>query len=66
MDWVDKFEGRTVWDGAGGLKGKWGSTEVVLRGRPAGELRGVVLRSRSWIGTDGTLGGSCDCWRWCW
>ncbi len=34
MDYVNKFENRTLW---GEMSYKWGATTVVLRGRPAGE-----------------------------
>lgn len=37
MDHVDKFEGRTLWGAGKDLRSKWGSTEVIMRGRPAGE-----------------------------
>jgi ribosomal protein S5 len=36
MDHVNKFEGRTLWGVGKDLKAKWGSTTVILRGRPAG------------------------------
>lgn len=36
MDTVNKFEGRTLWGAGKELEAKWGSTTVILRGRPAG------------------------------
>lgn len=36
MDHVDKFESRTLWGAGRDLSAKWGSTEVIMRGRPAG------------------------------
>ncbi|KAK4689128.1 hypothetical protein P7C73_g978, partial [Tremellales sp. Uapishka_1] len=36
MDYVNRYENRTVWGAGSELKYKWGSTTVILRGRPAG------------------------------
>ncbi len=36
MDRVNRFENRTLWGAGKELSAKWGSTTVVLRGRPAG------------------------------
>jgi small subunit ribosomal protein S5 len=33
LDWVDRFEGRTLWNN---IETKWGSTRVYLRPRPVG------------------------------
>lgn len=36
MDFVDRFEKRTLWGAGKNLSAKWGSTTVIMRGRPAG------------------------------
>ncbi|KAJ9092010.1 hypothetical protein QFC21_006990 [Naganishia friedmannii] len=36
MDFVDRFEKRTLWGAGKELSAKWGSTIVIMRGRPAG------------------------------
>ncbi|KAJ9116604.1 hypothetical protein QFC20_000537 [Naganishia adeliensis] len=36
MDFVDRFEKRTLWGVGKNLQAKWGSTTVIMRGRPAG------------------------------
>jgi hypothetical protein len=38
MDFVNKYEGRTLWSSSGSdLVSKWGATTVILRARPAGK-----------------------------
>jgi hypothetical protein len=48
MDHVDKFEGRTLWGAGKDLRSKWGSTEVIMRGRPAGESTFTIISLVSW------------------
>lgn len=36
MDYVNKYESRTLWGAGQELSSKWGSTTVIMRGRPAG------------------------------
>ncbi|KAJ9120882.1 hypothetical protein QFC22_002817 [Naganishia vaughanmartiniae] len=36
MDFVDRFEKRTLWGTGKELSAKWGSTTVIMRGRPSG------------------------------
>lgn len=50
MDHVDKFEGRTLWGAGKDLRSKWGSTEVIMRGRPAGELTFTIISLVAWSG----------------
>lgn len=37
MDYVNKYENRTIWSTGQDMKYKWGSTTVILRARPAGQ-----------------------------
>jgi hypothetical protein len=37
MDYVDRYEGRTLWGQGADLKGKFGAARVTLRARPPGE-----------------------------
>lgn len=37
MDYVNKYEGRTLWGEGRDLVAKWGATKVIMRARPAGE-----------------------------
>ncbi|RSH94985.1 28S ribosomal protein S5, mitochondrial [Saitozyma podzolica] len=36
MDYVNKYEGRTLWGEGRDLVAKWGATKVIMRARPAG------------------------------
>ena len=43
MDFVDKYEGRTLWSSSGtDLESKFGATTVILRARPAGQSHLVL------------------------
>jgi len=47
MDFVDKYEGRTLWSSSGtDLESKFGATTVILRARPAGKLTIQLVNPR--------------------
>lgn len=37
MDYVNKYEGRTLWGEGRDMVSKWGATKVIMRARPAGQ-----------------------------
>jgi hypothetical protein len=43
MDYVNRYEGRTLWSTGQDMQFKWGSTTVTLRARPAGESSFSVI-----------------------
>lgn len=44
MDYVDRYEGRTIWGQGKEVRGKWVSTNVLMRARPAGMSSSPFLR----------------------
>lgn len=37
MDYVNRYENRTLWSSGHDIVGKWGAVKVIMRARPAGE-----------------------------
>lgn len=50
MDYVNKYEGRTLWGEGRDLVAKWGATKVIMRARPAGESERSRCLARSGLG----------------